>query len=241
MDTSRPSSIEELHRDMNEASEMSPYQALAAEYVLGTLQGRDREEFEREMARDYRLRSEVEAWENRLNPMLETIDPVAPPREIWRSIERTLERRQRAPLFALWQSLNLWRGLAAAALATLLVLTLQLFTQAQRTFDRMLVVTDTRSQPAWVVSSYADEPMLKVAAIQTPELPDGRYCQLWMEDASGRLVPVGVLPHNGSLEVAPPSAILQHTLFKVSVELKQEIAPRAPSPQIIFEGKMVDL
>ena len=226
---------------MNEQSGKTSYHQLAGEYVLGTLQGNARRQFEMEMERDHLLKSEVENWENRLNPMLDSIEPIEPPRAVWRKIERSLDRQNRNSLFDVWHSLIFWRSFGVAAVATVLVLTLHVFNQPDRTFDRMLVVTNPQSQPGWVVSSNQETRMLRVTAMEAPPLPEGRYCQLWMEDAQGRLIPVGILPHDGSREMATPSPVLHNTLFKVSVEVEQGRPLRAPSPQVIFEGKMVDL
>ncbi len=55
--------------------------AFAGEYVLGTLQGEARDMFERQLATDFDLQSEVADWEQRLSPLAASIEPVVPPRQ----------------------------------------------------------------------------------------------------------------------------------------------------------------
>ena len=53
--------------------------ARIAEYVLGTLTGAERQAFEAELARDETLRRAVAAWSERLQPLADSVAPVAPP------------------------------------------------------------------------------------------------------------------------------------------------------------------
>lgn len=114
----------------------SPYlrEALAAEYVLGTLTGPARTRFTHLMTADVALQNAVKAWEQRLNPLGEVILPVDPPARIWDHIQaRLMPSRKvrykglfRAWLQALWSHTGFWRGVAFANLAAALVLAIVL-------------------------------------------------------------------------------------------------------------------
>ena len=54
-------------------------EALAAEYVLGTMRGGARRRFESLLPAHVELRSATAAWQERLLPLTEAIDPVEPP------------------------------------------------------------------------------------------------------------------------------------------------------------------
>jgi anti-sigma factor ChrR (cupin superfamily) len=70
--------------------------ALAGEYVLGTLTGDERQALEARMSHDAGLRARVEAWERRLAPaVLATAEPAEPPPELLARIERAIDARQR--------------------------------------------------------------------------------------------------------------------------------------------------
>ena len=70
---------------MTDTSNMTPgpdgedRDARIAEYVLGTLTGEARAAFELELARDESLRRAVADWSERLQPLADSIAPVAPP------------------------------------------------------------------------------------------------------------------------------------------------------------------
>ncbi|MOA13201.1 hypothetical protein D3C78_1332400 [compost metagenome] len=52
--------------------------ALASEYVLGTLQAEQRIEVLKRLAQDTELRSAVDAWEQRLYPLTELVEAQSP-------------------------------------------------------------------------------------------------------------------------------------------------------------------
>jgi anti-sigma-K factor RskA len=59
------------------------FDALAAEYVLGTLSEEERAEAERLAARDAEFAGRIAAWERRLGTLEAMVDPVEPPSEVW--------------------------------------------------------------------------------------------------------------------------------------------------------------
>jgi anti-sigma factor ChrR (cupin superfamily) len=64
---------------------------LAAEYVLGTLDGPTRIAVRRHMATDASLRDAIAAWERRLAPLAEGVPPVEPPAGLWDRIAASLD------------------------------------------------------------------------------------------------------------------------------------------------------
>ncbi len=65
--------------------------ALASEYVLGTLHGGARRRFEALMRRDHELRILVERWEQRLMPLGTALPAVEPSKDLLASIERQIK------------------------------------------------------------------------------------------------------------------------------------------------------
>src|ERR1700689_4372056 len=61
--------------------------ALAAEYVLGTLRGAARRRFERWQRGEWHVASRVRTWEVRLIPLALGLPPIAPSQELWQKIE----------------------------------------------------------------------------------------------------------------------------------------------------------
>lgn len=63
---------------------------LAAEYVLGTLQGRARRRFERLASADAATRAEIQFWETRLADLAANLAPQTPPPAIWQKLEQQI-------------------------------------------------------------------------------------------------------------------------------------------------------
>src|SRR5919108_3078886 len=82
--------------------------ALAAEYVIGTLRGRARERFESLMRYDPQLRRLVAEWEARLTPLAGAAGEIAPPSRVWKALSRRIEGS--ASRAGWGTSLALWRG-----------------------------------------------------------------------------------------------------------------------------------
>ena len=109
--------------------------ALAAEYVLGTLAGRARRRFEAWLKPDAALRLTVSEWEARLTPMAAVIEEVLPPKRLWERVSAAIAPKPastnasphaspHASRPSLWHNLVFWRGFgltAAGAAAALLV------------------------------------------------------------------------------------------------------------------------
>ncbi len=95
---------------------------LAAEYVVGALPVEERRQAARRVERDPGFARLVEAWEARLSPLADGYPEVEPPAAAKQALDRMLFAAGAGnPTGGLWQSLVFWRGLAAAALALLIV------------------------------------------------------------------------------------------------------------------------
>src|SRR5450755_4127736 len=89
--------------------------ALAADYVIGTLRGGARRRFESLLPAHAELREATRAWHERLMPLTATVAPVQPSSDVWRRISDRLDRRKRESEGSTWQRLSFWRGLSAFA------------------------------------------------------------------------------------------------------------------------------
>ncbi|MEN8178963.1 MAG: anti-sigma factor [Pseudomonadota bacterium] len=228
---------------MKAQDHISENHELAGEYVLGTLQDHERDQFERHLASDYTLQQEVSAWEQRLGPMLETVEPVNPPLGIWKEIEKRIEPRASQEQSGIWNSLNFWRGLSLVTASLVLGLSLSLFGlfQSSGELERIMVVTNHESQAGWIVDTRSRDPMLNVSAVQPTPLAASEVCQLWLETPEGVLVPMGVLPHQGTRKMQIPTEIRQDSRFKVTIESAVTAPVERPSEEIVFEGKLISI
>src|SRR5688572_31781832 len=99
---------------MSEAPDLSEAETLAAEHALGVLDARERAAAETRMATDPAFAADVEAWRERLAPMLESVAAVPPTPELWRRIERLLPANDNG---ALMNRLKFWRNSAMGGFA----------------------------------------------------------------------------------------------------------------------------
>ena len=214
---------------------------MAAEYVLGTMSDSERSEFANRLLDDRQLQAEVTAWEQRLSPLLETVDPVQPPPQVWRDLEKRMGSQ--SGISRLWNSLGFWRNLAIAASTAVIVLSLTTMQVRHdgAEMDQMLVVMNDQSQAGWIVSADASGARLKVKAVDPTEMPPGEFCQLWMEGADGSPMPVGALPHSGSESMPIPAVLTDGSKFQVTVEDSSRGPMKQPSDRIVFAGSMIKM
>ena len=75
-------------------------QALAAEFVLGTLSGRVRRRLQSLMRYDAELRAMVDRWEQRLDPLSAGLTERQPPARAWTSIAARIRAERSHASFA---------------------------------------------------------------------------------------------------------------------------------------------
>src|SRR4029077_15211669 len=85
----RSRELERVHRAMR-YDDPQLLDALAREYVLGTLHARPRARFARVLSFSLVARRAVGTWGRRLAPLAAAVRPVAPPEASWRAIEAAL-------------------------------------------------------------------------------------------------------------------------------------------------------
>ena len=103
---------------------------VAAEYVLGLLEGRALMEARGRAATEPAFAAAVAQWEARLEPLTEGFAEVAPPEHLWESINRSLDAQESGgpSVVSLQSRERMWRGWAvgmtavAAGLALVLAL-----------------------------------------------------------------------------------------------------------------------
>ena len=215
--------------------------ALAAEYVLGTLRGRARERFERLARTDRALTDAVRTWEERLLPLAEQLPPIAPPVRVWAAI---LARIRGAPAAraSLWSSLGLWRALASASLATVVVLAAVLLKSAPEVPQGALVVVlaGTDAKPVLVASADRLSRYLSVKPVARVELAADRTLELWMLPDRANPRSLGLISATGVARVALPApaddALRNIPALAVSLEPRGGSPTGLPTGPVLYSG-----
>lgn len=244
---------------MSEAPDLSENEALAAEHALGVLNAHERAGAEARMARDPAFAADVEAWRERLAPMLGEIDAVAPPGGLWSRIERLLPANDNGELL---NRVRFWRnsavggfGLAAAGIAAALLVVAQpaqVITKVQTVqpsgalLSASMVSTTGRAQPLFVAAYDPD----RKAIIVTSLLPAGanpeKVQELWLIAGKDKPKPLGFL-EPGKSKVIPVKTdlagkVAEGQTLAVSIEAPGgSTDPNGPQGPVVGAGSLSKL
>ncbi|SMC29849.1 Anti-sigma-K factor RskA [Andreprevotia lacus DSM 23236] len=214
---------------------------LAAAYVLGTLRGPARQRFERLMVADAAIRRSVAEWETRLAPLNEAVQPVHPPRKVWRNIKARLRALRPAPSPWSWQGLALWRTLAgglATAAIVLAVISVQLANQPVQV-QYVAVLQDPAAKVAMVVSAAGIDGKLRVQSMQGG-VPSDRDLELWALPEGGKPQSLGVVGHRTRAELAATARRLANVpALAISLEPKGGSPTGQPTGPVLYSGKLL--
>jgi anti-sigma-K factor RskA len=212
-------------------------EALAREYVLGTLAARPRARFARVLSFSLVARRAVVAWERRLTPLAAAVRPVEPPESAWTGIEAALGlgRAPRARAAA-----GLWPALVAA-LALVAVLFGGLYFSQQPSVERpayVSVVTDAATGPVWLLQAFTEARALRVSTVNPRAAPAGSSFELWMlPDGGGNPVSLGLLPEMGAAQLALNTA--QLGVLMRTMTLAVSVEPAGGSPTGLPTGPVI--
>ncbi len=171
---------------------------LAAEYVIGALQGKARDRFEQLLISSQSLRTAVVNWETYFSLIDDdVVEPVNPSSQAWRGIETRLFAETRQTI-SRW-----WRSFALIAASLLAVLLLQWFDEPEfeeLSLDYVAVLQSAEQQPIWSVSIRGQGKQLEAVALDVPELPTALDYELWLLAGEGDApVSLGLLPRQGAV------------------------------------------
>ena len=221
--------------------------ALAAQYVAGTLRGRAKRRFETLLPGHPALRAAVRAWQDRLMPLTAVVVPEAPPATVWRGIEQRLWPVEAVASQPWWQRLAIWRGLAGFATAAALGLALFVGNPppAQPPVVVVLQGTGGTSQGVntFVASLSGDGRALVTKPLQPVSLQADRVLELWAVPPQGTPRSLGLISANGTTIV--PRGKLAASLVKgdtaalaVSLEPPGGSPTGAPTGPVLYAGKL---
>ncbi|MBD8123462.1 anti-sigma factor [Pseudomonas lutea] len=229
---------------------MNDLDALASEYVLGTLEPGQRRDVQNRLAVDADLRAAVDAWEERLLALTELAEPQTPSPTLWGRIERSLSHQDRrasrpAPTAqSWWNLLPLWRGLAGAGLVASLLLSMLLLnrpaTEAPTTYLVVLVAPQNQA-PGWVIQANTPT-QIQLIPLSVSQVPADKALQFWTK-ADGWQGPVslGMVEPGHTLSVPldklPP--LQPNQLFELTLENPNGSPTGKPTGPIQFIGRAV--
>jgi anti-sigma-K factor RskA len=224
--------------------------ALAAQYVAGTLRGRARKRFESLLVAHASLRGAVRRWQDRLMPLTAVLAPQTPPLRVWQGVERTLWPQLAASPKALpwWQRLGFWRGTSGVASTAALALALLLTVPVPQAPPIVVVLQGTgdAAQPpgSFVASFSADGRSLVTRPLQPVAVQTDRVLELWAVPPQGAPRSLGLISSSGATVITRdrlPKEVLNTantSALAVSVEPPGGSPSGAPTGPVVFAGKL---
>lgn len=230
---------------------------MAAEHVMGLLEGEERREAERLLDSDPAFQALARQWSERLGELDETAPALGLDDAIWRRIDASLDTvAQSVPVEdptpvvvpnplsafrALWRSLHFWRiaglsgALASVALAAGLIV---LGTQRARQPVLIAVLMTEANQPAAVINAFANG-RAELVPIGDVRVPQGRALEIWtFPNPKGAPVSLGVLTQarTAPLDLGRGAGPHADQLFAVSVEPPTGSPTGLPTGPVMMKG-----
>ena len=237
--------------------------ALAGEYVLGTLTVAARQTVAARIEREPALRDAVAAWEARLLPLVALAPPAEPSPALWKRIEDSLgEVRSTAPAAvpelpsrppsgkqgprtsSWWNNLGLWRGMTGAGFATAAVLAAVLVlrpsTPAAPEYMVVLVAPQDKA-PGYVIQTNGAH-QLSLVPLATATVPSQKSLQFWTKADQWRgPVSLGLVKPGQTLHVplGKLPALEANQLFELTLEPENGSPIDRPTGPIQYIGRAV--
>lgn len=233
-------------------NELDDIDALAAEYVIGTLPREERLAVEGRLASDRMLSAAVDAWHRRLGPLADTVVPVAPPANLYNKIRAQIGLSAHVvSLKAREQQLtrrgNRWRNAAVAmtAMAASLTGVVAIREQHYRALPTQFVAVlqSGEDKPAFLMTVDTKTHMCVITAVDAPKQSDKSY-QVWMlHDQLPKPKSLGVMSE-GEMNVmpmadGPDTAMFMNATFAVSLEPEGGSPSDGPTGPVLFTGKLI--
>ena len=244
-------------------SDFGDIDALAAEFVIGTLDRDERAAVELRLPSDKALQRAIAEWEWRLAPLGHVGGEVAPSPELWARIERTISGQASASLRvvdgglrpgagpvakvagpAIKRSRDRWRALAlatsgiAAALAAF-VFVRDVAVQPETAATYVAAVNRGGDKPALIVTVDLKSRRVLVRPVDATT-PSGHSLQLWYIGAKQAPRSMGLVGDNVSTAALPAGAPADATAtFAVSLEPTGGSTTGGPTGAVLYAGQLV--
>lgn len=217
--------------------------ALAAQYVLGTLRGRARDRFVRLLRTDRGLADAVNVWEERLLPFSESLSPIEPPARVWSQIVSRIQpgRSSSTQPASIWADLRLWRGLTLAGFVTAMAMAIVLLSPPQRADQALVaVLAGQDARPVLIASVDRTGRTLSIKPVTPLQLDPDRALELWALPQGGAPRSLGLISASGVVQIPltgpADRALAQVPALAVSLEPRGGSPTGLPTGPVLYSG-----
>lgn len=219
---------------------------LAAEFVLGLLDGEALAKAERRLASDAAFAREVETWRTRFMAFDDATEPRPASDALWRKIEAAIESRAPlAPAAApsawsrLWSNIAVLRAATIATSFAALLFAIGLGVAMRYAQQPVMVaVLLDGDRPGAVVHAFADGRVVLVP-LTTMNVPEGRVLEVWTLPSRERgPVSVGLMSQARTLKLNLKglTAPRLDQLFEITLEPAGGSPTGRPTGPVLFKG-----
>ena len=215
-----------------------------AEYVLGLLPAGQHERVDRLIEADAGLRAERDFWIARFAALDGEFKEVTPPAYLYAAIEARAFGSAEGKRASLWESLALWRGIAAGALAVAVAAVGFNLMQPRFDADQMAVQLVAALQAhegsgvEFVAVYDQAQGAVRITSLKGAAVPDKDF-ELWYINGDQPAVSMGVIPVNARLEI-PLDAEAKASIGPGTV-LAVTLEQTGGSPTGVAQGPIVAL
>ncbi len=225
---------------------------LAAEYVLGVLPLSDRTAAAARAEAEPDFALAIARWETRLAPLDAAYPEIAPPASVKAALDRRLfagtAEIARAGKTGLWGSLVFWRGLSAAALTALLLLSAApfVFRPVGEAPHRMVAALDAQETSDVRYLAVYDAAAREVSLSHVSGSRAGdRDFELWMIEGGNAPVSVGLIPAGSTIHIRlSPEAqarLAAGAVLAISLEPQGGSPTGQPTGPVVAAGGLRDI
>lgn len=238
--------------------------ALAAEFVLGTMRGGARRRYQQLMMQHQLIRETTWIWEQYINVLGHNLKPIAPSVEVWQKVSQRLgfqdentvnvepePRKSGDPrdktadnvTQLLVKSTRFWQSLAGLATAASIILAVALvsFENAEILPVQYAVVQSEKAEALWLIE--VSEANIKVKATNKLTQQNQNDYELWFVAADGRApISLGLLPQNGELNLVKSDLFGRVELAALAVSLEPVGgSPNGAPTTVLYTSELVTL
>jgi anti-sigma-K factor RskA len=222
--------------------------ALAAEFVLGTLSGRARRRFERWRSSEWHVERRVQAWEERLAGLALRLSPMRPSPHVWAQIEKRIGataapgHRPARTAPPVQTRAPIWRSLAAAAAVVVVLVGGFTAWRVMQGPTLQQIASIAGPQPAttaWQIEADAKLTHLRAVALGGAVAQTGKSYELWaLPDNGSPPVSLGLMPTTGRVDrdLTEAQRVALQGASKVAVSLEPEGGSKTglPTGPVLF-------
>ena len=219
---------------------------LAAEYVIGVLDGAERRAFEQRLAQEPALRDEVQYWERRLGVLASEVAPVEPPPAVWSGIEGALGGTPANP-GGIWQNLTFWRWatIGSAAVAAASVAALIVVSRAPTSAPTLVAKLDVSSGQAGFIAAIDPSGSGLTIVPASVTAVSQRVMELWIIAPGDKPRSLGLIEAGRPIHIGLPADLVQRISADATLAVSLEPPGGSPTGQptgpVIANGKLTKL